>query len=172
MRLNVPSVRKEPGKYLGKLKSYSKLVDFANSAESRYRTWHLIFNFLALVWFIVAIELILKWNFITDIYTVRSTSQTIPLLIGIGGLLSVLYNLFFFWAINSPVSRPFCDMLLPQLLIMLLRISSTRPSTVRACVMDTGFDSLQISHNDATVYLTNFHHIKATGDLYPLQAND
>lgn len=46
-------------------------------------------------WFlaILAIELTLKWNKVRGIYSVNTTGQYIPLIIGIGSLISVWWNL-------------------------------------------------------------------------------
>ena len=39
---------------------------------------------------ILAIELIIRWNSISGVYTIGSTGQVIPFTIGIGGLIKVL----------------------------------------------------------------------------------
>lgn len=36
-----------------------------------------------IVWSILAIELTLRWNSVTDVYEVQSTGQLIPLIIGV-----------------------------------------------------------------------------------------
>lgn len=42
---------------------------------------------------IVAIELILKWNKIYGVYSIMSTGQYVPLIIGVGSFISVCWNL-------------------------------------------------------------------------------
>ena len=56
------------------------------------------------LWCLVAIETTLKWNKITDIYNLQSTGQFIPLIIGIGGVLSVMLSLLGIYLEKSEVS--------------------------------------------------------------------
>ena len=42
---------------------------------------------------ILAIELILKWNKVSGIYSIASTGQYVPLIIGVGGFVSVSWTL-------------------------------------------------------------------------------
>jgi uncharacterized membrane protein len=44
-------------------------------------------SWLALIYSILAVELTIKWNGISDVYEVRSAGQLIPLVIGVAGLL-------------------------------------------------------------------------------------
>jgi len=46
----------------------------------------------------------LKWNKITGIYNLQSTGQFIPLIIGIGGVLSVMLSLLGIYLEKSEVS--------------------------------------------------------------------
>jgi len=52
-----------------------------------------IINLICLIWSIVAIELMIKWNNITDVYNVQSVSQLIPFIIGIVGFLKLLRDI-------------------------------------------------------------------------------
>jgi hypothetical protein len=56
------------------------------------------------LWCLVAIETTLKWNKITGIYNLQSTGQFIPLIIGIGGVLSVMLSLLGIYLGKSEVS--------------------------------------------------------------------
>jgi len=56
------------------------------------------------LWCLVAIETTLKWNKITGIYNLQSTGQFIPLIIGIGGVLSVMLSLLGIYLEKSEVS--------------------------------------------------------------------
>lgn len=49
---------------------------------------------LAAIFTILAIELNLSWNSITDVYSVDSVGQLIPLAMGTVGLIPVLYKLY------------------------------------------------------------------------------
>lgn len=42
---------------------------------------------------VTVIELLLKWNDIQDLYSLKSTGQYIPLVIGIGSFISVCWGL-------------------------------------------------------------------------------
>ena len=46
-----------------------------------------------LVFFVITVELMIKWNRIAGVNTVKSTGQLLPLIIGIGGLFRVLHRL-------------------------------------------------------------------------------
>lgn len=48
----------------------------------------------ALTYSILAVELTLKWNDITDVNTIKSTGQLIPFVIGVAGLAKVLYDVY------------------------------------------------------------------------------
>ncbi|KAE9362622.1 hypothetical protein N431DRAFT_144436 [Stipitochalara longipes BDJ] len=52
-----------------------------------------IFNMIVLIWSIVAIELMIKWNGITDVHTIQSVGQLIPFIIGIVGFLRLLRDI-------------------------------------------------------------------------------
>lgn len=47
--------------------------------------------FAAIVWFILAVELTLAWNSVSNIYDLGSTGQLIPFIIGVMGLFRVMY---------------------------------------------------------------------------------
>ncbi|PMD59544.1 uncharacterized protein K444DRAFT_663646 [Hyaloscypha bicolor E] len=51
-----------------------------------------LFHLIALIYSILAIELTLKWNNVSDVYTIKSTGQLIPFIIGIAGILKVWYD--------------------------------------------------------------------------------
>ena len=51
------------------------------------------FNIVCLLWAIAAVELSLYWNQITGVYTIDSTGQLIPFIIGIVGLLRLFHGL-------------------------------------------------------------------------------
>jgi hypothetical protein len=50
-------------------------------------------NAIFLIWAIIAVELSLFWNQVTIVYTLNSTGQLIPLIIGLVGLLRLLHGL-------------------------------------------------------------------------------
>lgn len=47
---------------------------------------------IALLYSLIGIELMLKWNGVTGVYTMRSVGQLIPFVIGLAGLLKVIYD--------------------------------------------------------------------------------
>lgn len=49
-------------------------------------------NLICIIWTIISVELTLYWNQITDVYTLRSTGQLIPFIIGVFGFLSLLHS--------------------------------------------------------------------------------
>jgi hypothetical protein len=62
------------------------------------RPWSIEYILLTIVprasfiYCILAIELMLRWNRVTGVYTVSSTGQLIPLVTGVVGFLDVLFN--------------------------------------------------------------------------------
>ncbi|KAF2432371.1 hypothetical protein EJ08DRAFT_130734 [Tothia fuscella] len=62
--------------------------------ESKY-TQKLIYtaNAICIVWTIISVELTLYWNGITDVYTLNSTGQLIPFIIGAVGFVRLLHGL-------------------------------------------------------------------------------
>ena len=54
---------------------------------------HLLVASFTIVWSILAIELTIRWNSITEVNTIKTTGQLIPFVIGIGGLFQVVYNI-------------------------------------------------------------------------------
>lgn len=50
-------------------------------------------NLLCIIWTIIAVELTLLWNNINGVYSLNSTGQLIPLIIGVAGLLSFLHGM-------------------------------------------------------------------------------
>jgi hypothetical protein len=50
------------------------------------------FNFTVLIWTILAVELPIRWNHISDVYSLRSTGQFIPLITGIANLIIIGYK--------------------------------------------------------------------------------
>ena len=65
---------------------------------------YLVVNVLIALFTIVAIELIIRWNHISDAYSLGSTSQIIPLVIGIGNLWKVILSLLNELLMDSSVS--------------------------------------------------------------------
>jgi hypothetical protein len=49
---------------------------------------------MTLIYSVVGIELTLYWNSINGVYTINTTGQLIPFVIGLLGLLRVLYKPF------------------------------------------------------------------------------
>ena len=78
--------------------AYNSLTRLCPRAMIQY------FNYGVIVWSILAIELIIYWNSISDVYDISSTGQVIPLSVGFGSLIKNLYSLFFQRANDSPVS--------------------------------------------------------------------
>jgi hypothetical protein len=50
------------------------------------------FNFIILIWTILAVELPIHWNHISDVYSLQSTGQFIPLITGIANLIIITYK--------------------------------------------------------------------------------
>lgn len=48
---------------------------------------------LVLILSVTAVELVIQWNNVTDVNNIYSTGQLIPLVVGIGGLIQVLFKL-------------------------------------------------------------------------------
>ena len=65
---------------------------------------YLCLNVFIALFTIVAIELIIRWNHISDAYSLGSTSQIIPLVIGIGNLWKVILSLLNELLLDSSVS--------------------------------------------------------------------
>lgn len=53
-----------------------------------------------LVWSILAIELTIHWNNISDMYALDTTGQYVPLTIGLGGFVRLLYGLLKLWLVS------------------------------------------------------------------------
>jgi hypothetical protein len=47
---------------------------------------------LSLIYSVLGIELTLYWNHIRDVYTINTTGQLIPFVIGLAGLAKVIYE--------------------------------------------------------------------------------
>jgi hypothetical protein len=65
------------------------------------------FTYLALppmsfIYSILAIELMLKWNSVSNVYTLKSIGQLIPFVIGVAGLLKVLYDVRKKYEVGTP----------------------------------------------------------------------
>jgi len=52
-----------------------------------------VINMACIIWSIVAIELMIRWNDITDVHTVQSVGQLIPFVIGIVGFVKLLRDI-------------------------------------------------------------------------------
>lgn len=64
--------------------------DFIQSKAIQYSIY--VINIIAIVWSILAVELTLRWNNISDIYTINSTGQLIPLITGLVGVVTFLHE--------------------------------------------------------------------------------
>ena len=51
------------------------------------------FGLIIMLWSVLAVELTLEWNGVSGIYSVNSTSQVIPLVVGIGIIITVIWKL-------------------------------------------------------------------------------
>jgi hypothetical protein len=51
-------------------------------------------NFAVLIWTVIAVELPIRWNNISDVNTIRATGQFIPLITGIANLVMLLYKIW------------------------------------------------------------------------------
>jgi len=51
-----------------------------------------VINFMVLIWTILAVELPIRWNHISDVYSLRSTGQFIPLITGTANLIIITYK--------------------------------------------------------------------------------
>lgn len=58
-------------------------------------------NILELVYSIVGIELTIRWNSIRDVYSINTTGQLIPFVIGLVGLVEIIYG-----AVKDYVTHP------------------------------------------------------------------
>jgi hypothetical protein len=74
-----------------------------NRANSDPRFAPIFTSSAVALWCLVAIETTLKWNHISGIYTLQSTGQFIPLVIGVGGVLSVILGLLGIYLEKSEV---------------------------------------------------------------------
>lgn len=91
--VNMPPAVIRPSRILGpgwvRLKQYIK-----ECYESKYTLYLIYFTNIACVVFtIISVELTLIWNNITDIYTVKSTGQLIPFIIGLVGFVRIIHEL-------------------------------------------------------------------------------
>jgi hypothetical protein len=69
--------------------SYNQ-VTFSRSWFTWYRRSLIVRDHLWLLWTILAVELSLAWSSLADIYSVSTTGQLIPLIIGIASLFPIL----------------------------------------------------------------------------------
>ena len=72
--------------YICKAQDYTKLID--DSIIWKY------VSCCILLFSILAIELIIYWNSISNVYNIRATGQIIPFIIGAGGLCKVVFTIF------------------------------------------------------------------------------
>lgn len=63
------------------------------NGSMRLPKWTPAVCFLVLVLAVVAVELVIVWNHVTGVNDIYSTGQLIPLVVGLGGLVQVLYKL-------------------------------------------------------------------------------
>ena len=52
------------------------------------------------MWSILAIELTIRWNNISDMYALDSTSQYVPLAVGLSAFVRLLYGILKLWLVN------------------------------------------------------------------------
>jgi hypothetical protein len=57
---------------------------------------------MSFIYSILAIELMLKWNSVSNVYTLKSIGQLIPFVIGVAGLLKVLYDVRKKYEVGTP----------------------------------------------------------------------
>ena len=72
---------------------YAELFSHDQTLTTGRHVWKYI-SLCIMIFSILAIELIIQWNSISGVYTIRSTGQVIPFIIGIGGLSKVLFTAF------------------------------------------------------------------------------
>ncbi len=60
----------------------------------------LAIGLFTLVWSIIAIELTIHWNNISGMYALDSTGQYVPLAVGLGGFVLLLYGGLKLWLVN------------------------------------------------------------------------
>lgn len=53
-----------------------------------------IISLIILLWSVIAVELTLVWNYVSGVNDVNSTSQAIPLVVGVGIIITILWKLF------------------------------------------------------------------------------
>ena len=76
----------------------------ALTAVRVYRIRWAVIGLLSYMVSIVAIEVILKWNKVSNVYSIASTGQYVGLIIGLGSFASVCWTL----VRQESVSNPFC----------------------------------------------------------------
>lgn len=52
------------------------------------------------MWSILAIELTIRWNNISDMYALDSTGQYVPLAVGLGAFVRLLYGILKLWLVS------------------------------------------------------------------------
>ena len=57
-------------------------------------------SLFTLVWSILAIELTIHWNNITNMYTIDNIGQYVPLAVGLGGFVRLIYRGLKLWLVN------------------------------------------------------------------------
>lgn len=74
-----------------------------------WKRFSIVFSLASMLWFLLSIELTLAWNSIAGVYSLNSTGQLIPFIIGFLGFLRALHLIFL----------DFMDAVGPMLLSML-----------------------------------------------------
>ena len=78
---------------------------FSGLDENVFNIFKLCFHCLSFafaVYTILAVELMIKWNGISGVYTVRTTGQLIPFVIGVIGLFKALHDVNFKFEVSTP----------------------------------------------------------------------
>jgi hypothetical protein len=59
-----------------------------------------LLSLIIFVWSVLGVELTLVWNSVSDVYRVDSTGQLIPIAIGLGGFIPIIYRFGKNWKVS------------------------------------------------------------------------
>jgi hypothetical protein len=121
-----------------------------NKQISRIRPIFKYFNVFILLFSILAVELIIRWNNILDVYTIRSTGQIIPFIIGFGGLLKVVMSISVRIIDDSVVRRRHCSRYAILTVALCSGVPTMKPSE---CQMVHGLDSKRLHQQGGGLFL-------------------
>ena len=77
--------------FLTSKKDLLALCSFTNPEDERQYTFNFSLSF-ALVFFIISTELVIRWNHIRGVNSIQSTGQILPIVVGGGSLIRVMWK--------------------------------------------------------------------------------